>query len=178
MYAIYAPNHRNERSKRYFEGVQPTTRRYSTFRASASRMSAEGRARCDDEGVARLQMQTKLFAAGLINVNHRPIVTKLHRKVSYGPPYRSPPPTATKSPRGWLTTTRRLSTPADGWMDGFTFVYPHKATPRTLQFSRSFSPRCPLFVEQIFTPAVSTLRRRTNRSTVTLDATRAVGHRG
>lgn len=51
-----------------------TRRLLSVFRASASRIRAE-RAR---RGRVRLEMQTKLFAAGLINVNHRAIVMKLH----------------------------------------------------------------------------------------------------
>lgn len=99
------------------------------FRASASRIRGEG-------GVARLQMQTKLFAAGLINVNHQPIVMKLPLKSFVWTTLPIPRPTAAKSPEGGWPPLARCPPPLT---DGFTFV--HKAAPPTSQFSRSFSPR-------------------------------------
>lgn len=61
-------------------------------------------------------MQTKLFAAGLINVNHQPIVMKLPLKSFVWTTLPDPPTHGREKPRGWLTATRPLSTPADGWI--------------------------------------------------------------
>lgn len=102
------------------------------FRASASRIKRGG------GGVARLQMQTKLFAAGLINVNHQPIVMKLPLKSFVWTTLPIPRPTAAKSPEGGWPPLARCPPPLT---DGFTFV--HKAAPPTSQFSRSFSPAPP-----------------------------------
>lgn len=47
----------------------------------------------------RFQMQTKHFAAGLINVNRHPIVMEVHWKVLHGPA--SPPSAHGKPPGTW-----------------------------------------------------------------------------
>lgn len=115
--------------------VEGTRRRIAFsgwFRASASRIKRGG------GGVARLQMQTKLFAAGLINVNHQLIVMKLPLKSFVWTTLPIPRPTAAKSPEGGWPPLARCPPPLT---DGFTFV--HKAAPPTSQFSRSFSPAPP-----------------------------------
>lgn len=110
------------------------------FRASASRIRGGW--------VARLQMQTKLFAAGLINVNHRPIVDEAPIEKFRMDHHPSDP---REKPRGWLTATRPLSTPADGWI---YVCAQSRPSPSTWQFSRSFSPPSPLCRADFFLPSL------------------------
>lgn len=93
-------------------------------------------------------MQTKLFAAGLINVNHRPIVDEAPIEKFRMDHHPSDP---REKPRGWLTATRPLSTPADGWI---YVCAQSRPSPSTWQFSRSFSPPSPLCRADFFLPSL------------------------
>lgn len=56
-----------------------------------------------------------------------------------------------EKPRGWLTATRPLSTPADGWI---YVCAQSRPSPSTWQFSRSFSPPSPLCRADFFLPSL------------------------